>query len=208
MIYNSGANFYRFIMANVDEYLKKLKEVTGDELFDHLKIAYVRAEEAHKNQKRFDGTPYIVHPLRVAIILAEELKIYDDKILKTALLHDVLEDTTMKAGEIEELFGTKVTEYVQLLTKDKDFKTDLEAQNRYYKNLKKAPKKVQLIKLADRLDNIRDLETVTDEMRIRKYIMDTSYNFLDWAKKINQYIAAEMEDMIFLYRDKFGDFDI
>lgn len=193
---------------SVEDLLKKLKNIVGEELFDKLKIAYLKAEEAHKKQLRFNREPYIVHPLRVCIILAEELKIKDEKILMIGLLHDVVEDSDITIEQIKELFGKRVADGVSLLTKSEEFKVDIVRQKKYFWHLKRAPKKFQLVKLADRLDNLRDLVTCNDELKKRKYILDTEYNYITWAKVANPYIAGELEDLIFKYRDQFGDFDL
>jgi (p)ppGpp synthase/HD superfamily hydrolase len=192
----------------VDEWLKKLNDILGNDLFDELKVTYVLAEEAHKAQKRNNGEPYILHPIRVCIILADELDLKDRNTLMAALLHDVVEDTPVTIGEIENLFGKKVAEYVNFLTKSDDFNENIDKQKEYFKNLKKAPRKVQLIKLADRLDNLRDLAGCGDEMKIRRYMMDMAYNFMEWSKKTSPYIHAEYEDLMFQYKEKFGDFEI
>lgn len=189
-----------------DALLNKLKLIVGEELFKSLKIAYLKAEYAHKDQKRRNGRPYITHPLRVAIILAGELNIKDTNTLIMALLHDVVEDTPVTIEEIQQLFGETIAEGVKLLTKADDFKENIEKQRKYFWHLKRAPKNVQLVKLADRLDNMRDLENGTEPFKIKKYCQDTSYNFINWAKKVSPYIAAELEDLLFIYSEKFNDY--
>lgn len=194
--------------ATPDQLLHKLKQLLGEELFDEVKVAFLKAEDAHKKQTRYNGDPYILHPLRVCIILIEELNLRDKNSIISALLHDAVEDSDISLEEIETLFGKKVAEYVKLLTKHKEYQSDIDRQKKYFWHLKRSPKKVQIIKLADRLDNMRELETCTDLMKKRKYILDTSYNYLDWAKETKPYIAGELEDLIFKYREQLGDYDI
>ena len=193
---------------NVEQLLEEIKSIIDETTFNSIKNAFLKAEDAHKKQFRDNRDPYIFHPLRVCLILAKELKIKDKNTLMIALLHDVVEDSDVTIEEIKALFGDKVAEGVDLLTKNIDFKDDITYQNKYFWHLKRAPKKVQLVKLADRLDNLRDLATCGDIIKQRKYILDTSYNYITWAKVINPYIAAEMEDLIFLFNDKSGDYDI
>ena len=195
-------------MADTEQLLQKLRLIIGDKKFENIKTAFLKAEQAHKGQTRDNGEPYIVHPLRVCILLADELNIKDPNILIIALLHDTIEDTNLSFEDIESLFGKNIAEKVNLLTKQKDYKNDVEQQKKYFWHLRRAPKKIQILKLADRLDNLRDLATCGDETKIRRYIMDTAYNFLDWAKEKNPYIAGEMEDLIFKYKEQLGDYEL
>lgn len=193
---------------NQFDLLQKLKSTLGEALFESIKAAYFKAETAHKNQIRDNGDPYIIHPLRVCLILAEELKITDIESLSIALLHDTVEDCNVSLEEIATTFSKTISDGVKCLTKHSDFKENISSQNKYFWHLKRAPKNVQIIKLADRLDNVRDLSTCPDELKKRKYILDTAYNYLEWAKQVSPYIAAELEDFIFKYKDQFRDFDI
>lgn len=190
------------------DYYTKLKQSLGKALFDKVKIAFLKAETAHKNQKRDNGEPYIVHPVRVSLILHDELKIQDPNSLIIALLHDVIEDTTLTANDLEQLFGQKISESVKKLTKPDNFKLDRDSQRKYYWHLKRAPKNIQLIKLSDRLDNLRDLQTCPNTDKIRRILFETDYIFVPWAKRINYYLAGEFEDLIFLYKEKLGDIKI
>lgn len=187
---------------NSDTLVMKLKVVLGDAKFEEVKLALLKAEQLHARQTRDNGTPYILHPLRVALILADELNIKDTNTIILALLHDTLEDTEITEEEIEKLFGAKTLEHLKLLTKSQYYKEDIESQKKYFWHLKRAPKKVQTIKLADRLDNLRDLENCPNETKFKRYVLDTGYNYLPWAKEIKPYIAGEIEDLIFKYREK------
>src|SRR5579862_3477012 len=80
-----------------------------------VRRAFGVAEKAHAGQMRDEGTPYILHPLRVAIILSEEMKIYSPPMCCSALLHDVVEDTPITREQIAEWFGPEVAEVVWLL---------------------------------------------------------------------------------------------
>jgi len=135
-----------------------------------LNRAYVYAMKAHANQKRASGAPYFSHPLEVAAILTD-LHL-DDSTIATALLHDVIEDTDTTRGEIDRLFGHKIGALVDGLTKIKriDLVTKKAAQAENFRKLLIAISsdiRVLLVKLADRLHNMRTLEHVKAETQKR-----------------------------------------
>ena len=124
-----------------------------------------------KYQKRKDGSPYIIHPLAVAQIIAE-IGLDMDAIL-AALLHDCIEDTDASHEEIERLFGTTVAELVEGVTKltRADFSSSEEAQMENLRKMFMAMSKdirVVLIKIADRLHNMRTMQYQTPEKQIKK----------------------------------------
>jgi GTP pyrophosphokinase len=135
-----------------------------------LNRAYVYAMKAHGNQKRASGDPYFSHPLEVAAILTD-LKL-DDATITAALLHDVIEDTDVTRGEIDEKFGAEIGELVDGLTKIKklDLVTKKAEQAENFRKLLVAISsdiRVLLIKLADRLHNMRTLGHKRPESRRR-----------------------------------------
>ncbi|MGI9523097.1 MAG: RelA/SpoT family protein [Hyphomicrobiaceae bacterium] len=135
-----------------------------------LNRAYVYAMKAHSDQKRASGDPYFSHPLEVAAILTD-LKL-DDATITTALLHDVIEDTDATRAEIDRLFGPEIGALVDGLTKIKrlDLVTKKAAQAENFRKLLIAISsdiRVLLVKLADRLHNMRTLEHVKPQARIR-----------------------------------------
>ena len=135
-----------------------------------LNRAYVYAMKAHGNQKRASGDPYFSHPLEVAAILTE-LKL-DDATIAAALLHDVIEDTDVTRAEIDQMFGKEIGELVDGLTKIKklDLVTKKAEQAENFRKLLLAISsdiRVLLIKLADRLHNMRTLEHKKPESRRR-----------------------------------------
>ena len=135
-----------------------------------LNRAYVYAMKAHANQKRASGDPYFAHPLEVAAILTE-LRL-DDETIATALLHDVIEDTEATRAEIDRLFGPDIGALVDGLTKIKklDLITKKAEQAENFRKLLIAISsdiRVLLVKLADRLHNMRTLEFVNPEKRVR-----------------------------------------
>ena len=135
-----------------------------------LNRAYVYAMKAHGNQMRASGDPYFSHPLEVAAILTD-LKL-DDATIATALLHDVIEDTEATRTEIDQLFGPEIGALVDGLTKIKrlDLVSKKAEQAENFRKLLVAISsdiRVLLVKLADRLHNMRTLEHVKPEARRR-----------------------------------------
>ncbi|HVZ04525.1 bifunctional (p)ppGpp synthetase/guanosine-3',5'-bis(diphosphate) 3'-pyrophosphohydrolase [Hyphomicrobium sp.] len=135
-----------------------------------LNRAYVYAMKAHGNQKRASGAPYFSHPLEVAAILTE-LKL-DDATIATALLHDVIEDTDATRTEIDQMFGPEIGSLVDGLTKIKrlDLVSKRAEQAENFRKLLIAISsdiRVLLVKLADRLHNMRTLEHMKPESRQR-----------------------------------------
>jgi guanosine-3',5'-bis(diphosphate) 3'-pyrophosphohydrolase len=135
---------------------------------DLLNRAYVYAMKAHGEQKRASGDPYFTHPLEVAAILTD-LKL-DDATIVAALLHDTIEDTESTRAEIDQLFGSEIGALVEGLTKLK--KLDLVTREaKQAENLRKLllaiadDVRVLLVKLADRLHNMRTLQFVPPTSR-------------------------------------------
>ncbi len=163
---------------------------------------YSVAEEAHRQQKRITGEPYIVHPLSVAKILAESK--LDATSLTAALLHDTLEDTDLTYEQLQAQFGLDVAQIVDGVTKLEklDFSNLLEHQTENYRKMFLAMAKdmrVILIKLADRLHNMRTLKvhTLEKQKSIAKETMDI-YAPLAGRLGINS-MKWELEDLAFRY---------
>ncbi|KAH8404747.1 hypothetical protein KR215_012214, partial [Drosophila sulfurigaster] len=120
------------------------------------------AAHQHRNQRRKDPqeTPYINHPINVSTILATEAGINDEGVLMAALLHDVVEDTDATFADLEQLFGDDITGLVREVTDDKSLEK-MERKRLQIVNAPKASRRAKLIKLADKLDNLRDLQVNT-----------------------------------------------
>lgn len=148
-------------ICKVDELLEKVKTyIDNEEEIEKVKKAYEFAYKKHKGQYRKSGEEYIIHPLNVALILTD---IYaDTSTLQAALMHDVLEDCDCTKEEMEELFGKEVVFLVQGVTKLSkiNFSTENEYLIEYYKKIivgLSEDVRVIIIKLADRLHNMRTL---------------------------------------------------
>ncbi|MBZ0139070.1 MAG: HD domain-containing protein, partial [Pseudorhodoplanes sp.] len=173
-----------------------------------LNRAYVYAMKAHGEQKRASGDPYFSHPLEVAAILTD-LKL-DDATIAAALLHDTIEDTAATRAEIDQLFGPDIGALVEGLTKLK--KLDLVTKEaKQAENLRKLllaiaeDVRVLLVKLADRLHNMRTLHFVPDETKHRN-AEETLEIYAPLAGRMGmQEMREELEDLAFreIYPDAY-----
>ena len=165
-----------------------------------LNRAYVYAMKAHKNQQRASGDPYFSHPLEVAAILTE-LKL-DDATIATALLHDTIEDTEATREEIDKQFGPEIGALVEGLTKIKklDLVTKQAQQAENFRKLLLAISsdvRVLLVKLADRLHNMRTLEHMKPEKRMR-ISEETAEIYAPLAGRMGmQWLRDELEELAF-----------
>jgi GTP diphosphokinase / guanosine-3',5'-bis(diphosphate) 3'-diphosphatase len=167
-----------------------------------LNKAYVYAMQKHGQQKRASGDPYISHPLEVAAILTEMH--LDESTIAVALLHDTIEDTTATRAEIDELFGEDIGRLVEGLTKLK--RLDLVSKKaKQAENLRKLllaisdDVRVLLVKLADRLHNMRTLEHMRDDKRAR-ISEETMDIYAPLAGRMGmQDMRDELEDLSFRY---------
>ncbi|XP_058667712.1 guanosine-3',5'-bis(diphosphate) 3'-pyrophosphohydrolase MESH1 [Ammospiza caudacuta] len=132
------------------------------------------AARKHKDQRRKDpeGTPYINHPIAVARILAHEAGVTDMVVLQAALLHDTVEDTDTTFSEIEERFGAEVRRVVEEVTDDKRL-PKMERKRLQIERAAACSRRAKLVKLADKLHNLRDLNRCTpqgwSEERVQEY---------------------------------------
>ncbi|MCL6634308.1 MAG: bifunctional (p)ppGpp synthetase/guanosine-3',5'-bis(diphosphate) 3'-pyrophosphohydrolase [Peptococcaceae bacterium] len=190
--------------ASLEELLQKIKAYNPRADFSAICAAYEYAEKAHRGQKRFSGEPFIVHPLEVAKILAElEL---DQETLEAGLLHDVVEDTGITLGDIEERFGREVALLVDGVTKLSriEYKSKEEQQAENLRKMFLAMAKdirVILIKLADRLHNLRTLKyhPAPKQLEIAKETLEI---FAPLAHRLGIYrIKWELEDLAFRFKE-------
>ncbi|MBW2703137.1 MAG: bifunctional (p)ppGpp synthetase/guanosine-3',5'-bis(diphosphate) 3'-pyrophosphohydrolase [Deltaproteobacteria bacterium] len=179
---------------------------------DEVKKAYVYSAKVHQGQLRKSGEPYLVHPLSVAHVIAR-LNLDEPSVL-AALLHDTLEDTLATAEEIEELFGSTVRFLVEGVTKLSkiNFSTKEERQAENVRKMLVAMSqdlRVILVKLADRLHNMRTLEFVEPDLR-QSVSQETLDIFAPLANRLGiQWIRSELEDLSFkwLHPEQFGDIE-
>ena len=182
----------------------KIYELYGDKDRDMLLKAYNYAKEAHSNQKRASGEPYFIHPCAVALILME-LGL-DAPTVAAALLHDVIEDTPATEEDIKREFGDEVLELVSGVTKlDKIvFKSQEQEEAENFRKIFVAMAKdirVIIIKMADRLHNMRSLNFLSPE-RQQKMARETLDIFAPLAGRLGiSQIKCELEDLCLKYLD-------
>lgn len=163
-----------------------------------IRLAFDTALEAHKDMRRRSGEPYIYHPIAVATIAAEEIGLGATSVV-CALLHDVVEDTHLSLEDIRGLFGPKVEKIIDGLTKISgvfDQKSSLQAEN-FRKMLLTLSDDVRviLIKLADRLHNMRTLDSLSREKQL-KIASETAYLYAPLAHRLGLYaMKTELDDL-------------
>lgn len=170
-----------------------------------IRKAFDMALESHKDMRRKSGEPYIYHPIAVAQIAAEEIGLGTTSIV-CALLHDVVEDTNMTLDEIEMEFGKKVAKIIDGLTKISgvfDTNSSLQAENFRKMLLTLADDvRVILIKLADRLHNMRTMEFMPRDKQL-KLSSETVYLYAPLAHRLGLYaIKSELEDLSMKYMER------
>ncbi len=187
-------------MLKSEELINKVKNYNKFLNPETLTKAYDFALKAHEKQKRDEGSPYIIHPIAVANILTE-LKL-DSATIATGLLHDTIEDTHATYNTIEAEFGKEVADLVDGVTKISEFEnqaiSNSKAEN--FRKLILATSKdirVLLVKLADRLHNMRTIKVVDKEKQIRK-AKETMEIYAPLADRMGMHrIRDELEDLSF-----------
>lgn len=167
-----------------------------------IRMAFDMAVESHKDMRRKSGEPYIYHPIAVAQIAAEEIGLGTTSIV-CALLHDVVEDTDITLEDIEREFGKKVTKIIDGLTKISgvfDANSSIQAENFRKMLLTLADDvRVILIKLADRLHNMRTMDFMPHDKQL-KICSETAYLYAPLAHRLGLYaIKSELEDLSMKY---------
>lgn len=195
-------NYDSLIQANVEEILKVIGEKEDSHNLDRVRAAYEFAREAHRPQKRKSGEPYIIHPVNVARIVAEELELGVDPVI-AAFLHDVVEDTPYTIEDIRERFGDDVSFLVGVVTKEKK---DSYVHSKQVDNFRQILASMQydvralLIKLADRLHNMRTLNSMRADKQM-KIAGETDYFYAPLANRLGLYhVKTELENLSFKYR--------
>lgn len=169
-----------------------------------IRKAFEVAKEAHKDQRRKTGEPYIYHPLAVAKIVADEIGLGATSIA-CALLHDVVEDTQYTIEDISNLFNPKVAKIIDGLTKISNIDhQNLSLQSENYRKLLltlSEDVRVILIKIADRLHNMRTLDSMKSSKQ-KKIAAETTYIYAPLAHRMGLYtIKSELEDLSLKYTD-------
>ena len=193
-------------MINNNELIDQIKSYNKFLNSESLNKAYNFAIEAHQNQKRDEGVPYIIHPIAVAKILTE-LKL-DSATITTGLLHDTIEDTNVTYETVKKEFGEEVANLVEGVTKisalEDKASDDSKAEN--FRKLILATSKdirVLLVKLADRLHNMRTIQFVKDKNKIIRKAKETMEIYAPLADRMGMNrIRDELEDLSFSVLNK------
>jgi len=188
-------------MLNKDDLIKKVKTYNRFLNPETLSKAYGFALKAHKNQKRDSGDPYLIHPVAVADILSD-LKL-DSATIATGLLHDTIEDTKTTYKLVEKEFGKEVADLVDGVTKISEIEGKA-IENSKAENIRKlilATSKdirVLLVKIADRLHNMRTLNSIQDENRKKRIAKETMEIYAPLSDRMGMnHIRDELEDLSF-----------
>jgi GTP pyrophosphokinase len=190
------------MVRRIEDILEKVQEYNPEVDLDLLRRAYIFSAREHKDQIRRSGEPYLIHPLEVAYILAD-LRL-DSASIVAGFLHDVVEDTLTKIETVSEYFGADVAHIVSGVTKISklEFSSSEEAEA---ENLRKMilamvdDVRVILVKLADRMHNMRTLKHLEPEKRER-IARETKEIYAPIANRLGMgRIKAELEDLSFLY---------
>jgi GTP diphosphokinase / guanosine-3',5'-bis(diphosphate) 3'-diphosphatase len=193
-------------MIRITDIIDKMVEYNSEADLDVVDRAYVFSAQVHAGQVRLSGEPYLSHPLEVAGILAE-MKL-DPVSVAAGLLHDVIEDTHASEAELREMFGEEVTRIVNGVTKLSTLPVADNAQAREAESIRKMilamadDIRVILIKLADRLHNMRTLQFHRTEEKKRKIARETLDIYAPIASRLGIYwIKKELENISFRYMD-------
>lgn len=190
------------IQADVDVIFTLMAQRVDEKQMNLLHEAYDFAAYAHKDQLRKSGEPYISHPVAVARIVAEELELGANPVM-AAFQHDVVEDCPYSIDEIRERFGDDVAFLVGVVTKQKKALYD---QSKQVDNFRQMLSSVQfdvraiLVKLADRLHNMRTLSSMRPDKQM-KIASETDYFYAPLANRLGLYnVKTELENLSFRYR--------
>lgn len=193
------------IISRYRRLLRKAKPILNDGDAKLIKKAFTISLEAHKDMRRKSGEPFIFHPLAVAEICVEEIGLGTTSIV-AALMHDVVEDTDIELADIERMFGKKITRIIDGLTKIRgvfEYGTSQQAEN-FRKMLFTLSEDVRviLIKLADRLHNMRTLDSMPRNKQL-KVANETIYLYAPLAHRLGlNAIKTELEDLFLRFTDR------
>ncbi|KJZ19203.1 RelA/SpoT family protein [Loktanella sp. S4079] len=187
-------------MTTADELIALVRAYNPNTNQELLRDAYVFGAEMHEGQFRHSGEPYFTHPIAVTCILAEQQM--DDATLVTALLHDTIEDTKASFAEVEQRFGREIADLVDGVTKLTNLQLT-STQTKQAENFRKLfmatsrDLRVTLVKLADRLHNMRTIKSMRPEKQAQK-ARETMDIFAPLAGRMGmQWMREELEDLSF-----------
>lgn len=190
------------ILDSANRVFKVMSSRVSPDDMQRLKASFEFAKEAHKLQKRKSGEPYIIHPVSVASIAAEELKLDVNSVI-TAFLHDVVEDTEYTIEDIRERFGDDVAFLVDVVTKKKKNSYKMSKQVDNYQQLLDSLHfdiRALMVKIADRLHNMRTLSSMRPDKQM-KIAGETDYFYAPLANRLGLFdVKTDLENLSFKYR--------
>ena len=196
------------VLEQYDNLEKTVRSYNPSADFAQIRAAFEFAQEAHKDQKRKSGEPYIIHPLAVAQIVAEELRL-DSESIMAALLHDVIEDTGATHEDVARIFSPTIADLVEGVSKLTRINY-VSMEEKQMENLRKMLMamskdiRVILVKLCDRLHNMRTMQYQTPEKQ-REKSRETLEIYAPIAHRLGmQRIKWELEDLSLKYLDPVG----
>lgn len=195
-------DYDKIIQERADHVFKVMEKRVSLEDMLRICAAFDLAREAHADQKRKTGEPYILHPIAVANIAAEELMLEANPVI-ACFLHDVVEDTDYTIEDIRRMFGDDVAFLVRVVTKKPSKEYELSKQLDNFRQLLNSMQydiRAILVKLADRLHNMRTLASMKPEKQM-KIAGETDYFYAPLANRLGLYnIKTELENLSFRYR--------
>src|SRR2546421_8633964 len=200
LLHPSSLRPHPFVMIRIEDIVGKVGRNHPQADLDMLRRAYFFSAREHKGQTRASGEPYLVHPLEVANILADMR--LDEVFVSTGLLHDVVEDTLVDLDTIRSYFGDEVTQLVDGLTKISQI-SNVSLEEQQAENVRKMllamvkDVRVVLVKLADRLHNMRTLQYLKPEKR-KRIAQETMDIYAPIAHRLGMgKLRGELEDLAF-----------
>ena len=195
-------DYEKIIEERAGQVFRAMSDRASDKEMERIRAAFELAREAHSTQRRKSGEPYILHPIAVANIAAAELHLGANPVI-ACFLHDVVEDTDYTIEDVRERFGDEVAFLVQVVTKKPSATYELSKQLDNYRQLLDSMQydiRAILVKLADRLHNMRTLASMKPEKQM-KIAGETDYFYAPLANRLGLYnIKTELENLSFRYR--------
>lgn len=195
-------DYSKEIERRAQEVFDAMRPRVSDEDYRRLVDAFEVAREAHSKQKRKTGEPYIFHPIAVAAIAAKELNLDVDSVI-AAFLHDVVEDTPWTTEQIQRRFGNDVAFLVRVVTKQKKENYEMSKQLDNFKQMLNSVQydiRALLVKLADRLHNMRTLSSMRPDKQM-KIAGETDYFYAPLATRLGLYnVKTELENLSLRFR--------
>ncbi|MCD8281986.1 MAG: HD domain-containing protein [Prevotella sp.] len=196
------AEYAQMIEEQAMSVLEVMSQRVGVEDVARIRRAYEFAKQAHRMQRRKSGAPYIMHPVAVAAIVAEELQLDANSVI-SAFLHDIVEDTEYTLDDIRRMFGDDVAFLVDVVTKKKKDHYKMSKQVDNYDQLLQSLQydiRALMVKLADRLHNMRTLSSMRPDKQM-KIAGETDYFYAPLANRMGLFdIKTDLENLSLKYR--------